>query len=167
MLPVDGCVDAPPDYSVPSLVPPVLITSQIDPATTGVASVPATASTFDFDVPFRADDGGQDLHAYFVIDLDPTKDVSPTSDVDDNAVPSDPRPFAEQTGREVSEAWQLPDNRPVGCHTITMILSPHDNFVRSYETRDPLDAAQVTWFLDFLGPTGAAHSCFPTGSVGP
>ena len=151
---------------MPFLVPPVIVTSQVDPPPSVVTPIPASDTSFTFNIPFRSDE--QSLVANFILDFDPKNVTGIIQDQQDEA--SDPRPFAEQSGptaansRSVSWTWpSIP--RPIsGCHALTMILTRSDNGF--YGTKDPLDAAQVTWFLDMLDVDGTSHKCGPTSSSG-
>jgi hypothetical protein len=161
-----GCVDPPPQYSAPDLMPPVIIGAQVDPPTATVTNIPAAAQEFPFTVPFRADDGGQEIVAWFVRDLD-LNDVAKSIILTTVYPPGDPRPFAEQLTpprSAVAWTWKLPEPRPTGCHTVTMILSRINNYRSLYLTKDETAAAQVTWFLNILGPSSdPLKTCWPGG----
>lgn len=151
---LSGCLDPPPEYTVPDPVPPVLIVDQISPLTTSV--VHTNSARVPFIVPFRADDAGQALYSLFVPDM-PAGPIS-TSKVHGGLVPADPRPFAEQTNRRVEfpdSGWDWSEVGQ-GCHTMTMILSRLNNLdfttkIGVVTIKDDLAAAQVTWLLS-LGP---------------
>ena len=159
-----GCIDPPPEYSAPERLPPVILTTGIDPPVTKVATISLQAQQVTFDVPFRSDDAGEDLSAFFVLDIATTQDIDYSLVKRQvKPVPADPRPFLEQDGRHVTGTWgPLGDDssRPSGCHTMTMILSHLSNFGEQYETSDPLDVAQVTWWLDIRSAEGGAV-CWP------
>jgi hypothetical protein len=154
---LSGCLDPPPEYTVPDPVPPVLIVDQIVPKTTTI--VQTNFPTVSFIVPFRADDAGQALYALFVPDM-PAGPIS-TSKAHGGPVVADPRPFAEQTGRSVTFpdpgwTWQADQVSP-GCHTMTMILSRLNNLdfttkIGVVTIKDDLATAQITWLLA-LGPS--------------
>jgi hypothetical protein len=170
-LGVTGCLDATPQYVAPSPVPPVIDYAGVVPTTTAVTTIRATVSLVQFTIPFRSDDEGQQLRALFIRDFDPTKDPAQAAVVQDILSDADSRPFAQQLtnglpDRSITFPWQLPsDTRPVGCHTLTMLLSHKNNFQTYYLTSDDLDVAQVTWFFDFLQAGGTASSdCFVTGT---
>jgi hypothetical protein len=162
-----GCVDPPPQYSAPDLVPPVIITAQVDPPTSTVTNIPAAATEFPFTVPFRADDGGQDLEVYFVRDLD-LNDVASSINLANFTLPADSRPFADQLDPPrppVSWTWGIREPRPTGCHTVTMVLSRRNNYRSFYLTKDETAAAQVTWFLNILGPASdPQQTCWRGGA---
>jgi len=146
-----ACLDAPPEYSVPDQIPPVLVTSQIAPPTRDVVVVPAAASQVDFLVPFRSDDSGEDLTALFVLDM--ARQVTFPFILDAVPVLADPRPFAAQDPARVVTYLYTWTERPVGRHRVTLILTHESNFSTRYEVQDALDAAEVTWILDFGGGT--------------
>jgi hypothetical protein len=167
-----GCFDPPPEYSVPIQVPPVVDTASVVPPTTGVTTVTAGVDTLTFTVPFRADDGGEEMLAYFVEDIPTTTDPGAVL-AQPVHIPPDPRPFSEQK-RSVVWPWAVPklDSKsdPTGCHTVTMILSLKSNFTGLYGTTDELATARVTWFLDIRDPNAVSttSTCGPyPGTVTP
>jgi hypothetical protein len=158
-----GCFDPPPEYSVPVLVPPIVDVPNVDPPTTTVKTV-NLAEQLPFEVPFHADDGGEEMWAYFVEDI-PSGDADPRALLS-NAVrdPPNSAPFDEQK-RSISWVWTVA--APTGCHTVTMILSRKSNFGTGlYQTTDELQTARVSWFLDIRDPSAATPSAvcgpFPT-----
>jgi hypothetical protein len=158
---LEGCLDPPPQYSTTDQYPPVVQGAMVDPSP--VRIIYTTASEVLFTIPFRSVDVGEALQAAFVYDFDPT---NPSVALARVPVPADPRPFWEQDGRDVKWAWRL-SPRPTGCHTITMILSHASNFSDLYQTIDPLDVAQVTWFFNIGDPNSPAPSldgCPTTGA---
>ncbi|HVU02879.1 MAG TPA: hypothetical protein VHE30_14060 [Polyangiaceae bacterium] len=163
---ITACLDTPPEYQAAIPVPPVIETSLVTPSTT--APVIVTGDTIDFTVPFRSDDEGEALVAYFVWDL-PTGGDGLDNIINNSVsvVDADPRPFAEQTNREVTFHWPWSSElKPgPGCHSVTMILSHNSNFQigHGYLLVDALAAAQVTWFLG-LGATGT--TCGISGQGG-
>ena len=67
-----SCIDAPPEYSVPDRMPPVIVAALVVPPTTRIISAASSPGTLTFTVPFRADDSGvgEGLHAHVVRDTD-------------------------------------------------------------------------------------------------
>jgi hypothetical protein len=163
-----GCIDSPPEYSVPDPVPPVLIVSRADPPPTVVTAI--SQPPVDFNVPFRSDDL-EGLKAYFLLDLQPAEPgVDYQAVQKELPVPADSRPFAEQVNRKVEYpwTWSAGGGPAPGCHTMTMILSHVSNFVEEYVVRDDLDSAQMTWFLNVLSPDGTStpQSCVTASQPG-
>jgi hypothetical protein len=149
-----GCLDAPPAYQVPDLVPPVIMTDKLDPPTSSL--VRPSSRLVKFNVPFRADDAGEGLLAYFILDIpagNPKFDHVVGNPV--QIVP-DPHPFAEQTKRSFDFSWAL-TNVDVGCHTLTLILSHEGNFdfkTGEVKVKEPTAAAYATWFFELSPPCG-------------
>ena len=125
-------------------------TTRVVPSPAVVTPIPAEAdASFTFNIPFRTDDGGQDLYANFILDFDPIK---LTGTVQQQVPGSVDRPAAlrradradrYRTSRSVSWTWSIP--RPLSaCHALTMILTRTDNFNGLYTAKDDLQAAQVT-----------------------
>jgi hypothetical protein len=163
-----GCVDPPPEYAAPERLPPVVTTTDVYPSLTQVTTYSAQTEEIVFTVPFRSDDAGEDLRAFFVLDIGPTQDADFSQIKADPLVPADPRPFADQADRQPLEGrWKLNVGvRPSGCHTMTMVLSHATNFDTAYHTVEPLDEARVTWWLDLQPVTtdGAPGPvCWPNG----
>ena len=162
-----GCFDPTPEYTVPDPVPPVIDVSDTKPATTIVYST--NTESVNFNVPFRADDAGETLLAYFIPDI-PPRAKPPIANLE--PVIPDPRPFAEQTGRAVTFNWNWynPPTLDVGCHTMTMILARASNIVTTagvVDVVDPLEAAQVTWFLALSRASQQADcASWPNASTG-
>ena len=141
-----GCFDAPPEYQEPTRIPPVIIMNAVSPS---VASLyVATESPIPFEIPFHADDTGQQLVASFVLDLE----IGTKEFVDQLDVPPDPegRPFAQQTKRIASYPWKW-DPSIAGCHTMTAIIADQSNFQNYIVPRNELLEARVTWFLWLRG----------------
>lgn len=161
MTPVlSGCLDAPPEYQVPDQVPPVIMTDDVQPPTNSLNR--PSLNKVPFTVPFRADDGGEGLLAYFVRDI-PSGKPGFTNVIDNPAVRinADPRPFAEQTKRSFEFDWNW-GSADAGCHTITLILSHESNFnLRNGEVDviDPTKAARTTWFFELYDSTTTVPSC--------
>src|ERR1043165_9624299 len=93
-----GCFDAPPEYSEPTRIPPVIIASQCDPALTQRFDPAVLGNSATFKVMFHADDFGLNLRARLYRDL--TLSGRPEL-LDDKQVVGDPRAFADQVGRYV------------------------------------------------------------------
>lgn len=150
-----GCFDSPPEYKVADRLPPVISTWGVQPTLTNIVQIdPALGVTFT--VPFRSDDAGEDLKAFFIENIPEQLDF--THIIDEQPVPADPRPFAEQTNRYVNEPpWNTAGK--TGCSTVTLILSHASNFTRGWLMVDPLDSAQVTWTFEFLDPSGQNPGC--------
>lgn len=158
-----GCFDAPPEYKVADHLPPVISSWGVTPSLTSINVMTWPHGEVQFTVPFRSDDAGEDLKAFFVENIPQQVDYrSPTCQtcdfIDEIPVPADPRPFAEQKNRLVSlPSW--PTTGKIGCSTVTMILSHETNFIRGWQMRDSLDSAQVTWIFDFLDQAGTSPGC--------
>jgi hypothetical protein len=147
-----GCLDTPPEYSEPTRIPPVILTSLVDPPPTTLYAT--SASTIDFKVPFHADDVGERLLSVFVLDVGL---AAPTVIAEPQVVPVD-EPFAEQKKRVLEYPWPWNnDPRLVGCHTMTAIISDQDN-VSFYHTTDPLLETRVTWFLWLQDPSATTDT---------
>lgn len=159
---ITACLDTPPEYRAAIPVPPVIETSLVTPSTT--APVVVTGSSVDFKVPFRSDDEGEPLIAFFVYDY-PTGGNGSENRIIGVPVDADPRPFAEQTGRVVDYPWAWENDVKDGCHSVTMILSHRSNFdlLKGYVPTDALAAAQVSWFLG-LGAQGPACAVTAPGA---
>jgi hypothetical protein len=141
-----GCFDAPPEYSEPTRVPPVIIADSCTPPLTALY-IPATNSTsIDFKVAFRADDAGLSLRARAVRDIT----IGTPSFVDEDEPPPDERAFADQEPRSVTLTWEwTPQGVGMlqGCHTVTVIIADANNILGLYGARDPLQEARMTWFV--------------------
>lgn len=153
-LALSGCLDAPPEYRVPDQVPPVIMTDDVTPSTSGVNHPSATVP---FTVPFRADDAGEGLLAYFILDISSGKPKF-ASVIDHPTIPvnADPRPFAEQEKRTVVFPWNWSTSTSAGCHTVTLILSHESNFNTrdgAVDVLEPTKAARVTWFFELADAT--------------
>ena len=142
-----GCFDAPPQYSEPTLVPPVIVADKCDPPTAHLF-MPATLGTQEatFKVLFRADDGDQNLKARLCLDID----LSPREQLlKEVPVTPDPRAFADQDPpREVDLpwAWRL-DERSFGCHVVTAIVTDGNNFDGLVGTVNSFAAARISWYV--------------------
>jgi hypothetical protein len=164
---VVGCFDAPPTYSVPERLPPVIDAARSQPSTSDVFST--NAGTVAFDVFFRADDDEDDpLRAYVVHDLPAGPPTSSNTVLDRSSLPLDPRPFEDQfkdPRRTLSFLWAVGETVTGRCHTVTLILSYVSNFNDvAYTLADPSLAAQVTWFLDLTGKASADDTaCWASG----
>lgn len=141
-----GCFDAPPTYSEPTLVPPVIYADQCKPPSSHLYSIPATAvGDATFTIAFRADDGGRTLGARLGRDI--TKGPPPALLLTEAKIPPDPRAFAEQDpARSVELTWpHTHDKGNYGCHVITAIVSDESNF--DYLDTPPFVAARISWFV--------------------
>jgi hypothetical protein len=158
---LSGCLDAPPEYRVPDQVPPVIMTDDVLPST---SSVNHPSVKVDFTVPFRSDDAGEGLLAYFVRDI-PSGKPSFGYVIDNPAIRinPDPRPFAEQDNRTFTFPGWTWTSDEAGCHTVTLILSHESNFnLRNGEVDvlEPTKAARTTWFFELSDPTASVSpSC--------
>jgi hypothetical protein len=141
-----GCFEAPPEYSEPTLVPPVIYPDQSKPSTTQLYQ--PTGAEANFTIVFRADDGDRPLKIKLIsrASLSPTE--RPIADVD---LTPDPRAFADQLDppRSVDLPWQwrLGLENPFGCHVVTAIITDVDNFEGLVGTKDPFTAARVSWYV--------------------
>jgi hypothetical protein len=156
MIPaLTGCLDAPPQYQVPEQVPPVITMDTVIPPTSSLNR--PSRGVVQFKVPFRADDAGEELRAYFIRDIPSGKPDFTHVLAKFVSVNADPRPFAEQASRYFEWPW---DNIvDVGCHTVTLILSYASNFNTAngaVEVTEATRAAYVTWFFELPDSTGAA-----------
>jgi hypothetical protein len=163
---LSGCLDPPPEYQVPDQVPPVIMTDNLVPATSSLNRPNTEPVTFT--VPFRADDAGEGLLGYFLVDIPSGKPRIQTPAVPINA---DPRPFAEQTDRSFSFPWTWSKTVNPGCHILTLILSHRSNFDTTngdVDVRDPTKAAYATWFFELSDPSSAVPPCgnWPDPSTG-
>ncbi|HVW29955.1 MAG TPA: hypothetical protein VHC69_31550 [Polyangiaceae bacterium] len=144
----EGCLDSPPQYTEPTPIPPQIFANLAQPPATSL--VVTYSSSIDFNIPFRADDDGQQLTAFFIRDIDSDGQSTPVKFID---VPPDPlkRPFAEQQMPYRSLDWPWGWNADgngtlAGCHTMTVIITNPSNF-RIDATPDDLPVARLTWFL--------------------
>ena len=145
-----GCLDDPPQYTEPTRIPPQIISNGADPSP---ASLVVTTDSIDFTIPFRADDEGQQLTAYFIRDISNSSNSAAVDSVD---VPPDPlkRAFADQetnntADRTLKWRWDWNANGSgtlVGCHTMTVIITDPSN-IRISVTPNELQVARLTWFL--------------------
>jgi len=167
-----GCLDPTPEYSVSDRVPPVIQATGVTPSPTDLVRVALTQDVVSFTVPFRSDDAGEPLWAYFVEDIaDEINSMGSgchtCQSIDVQKVSADPRPFADQEQRSLTGTWAFSTGRPSGCHTVTLILSHLSNFTRGWQVSDPLDSAQVTWTVIFQDSDSAWPVCSDTGVASP
>lgn len=148
-----GCFDSPPEYKVADRLPPVIDAWGVDPSVTKIVPIDPAVGV-NFFVPFRSDDAGEDLSAYFIKDI--PRQLDTTHVIFQQRVAADPRPFAEQD-RHIAWSWNTANE--TGCATVTLILSHVTNFTSGWLMTDPLDSAQVTWTFEFLDPSGQNPGC--------
>ena len=161
-----GCFDAPPTYSEPTLVPPVIFADQCSPPTTHLVNASFMGDA-KFTVAFRADDGGRTLGARLGRDI--TLGPPPASLLTEAKIAPDPRAFADQDpARSVDLSWpRTHDKNNYGCHVITAIISDESNF--DYLDTPPFVAAQISWFVwvpDPDKPTPQTVDCFDPNRAG-
>jgi hypothetical protein len=148
---LSACLDAPPEYSVPTRIPPVIDADQVVPSTIQIHVVPDPSSLVQFNVPFRSEDAGSPLLAHFLLDYVADGQRSKVVGFVD-VEPSD-RPFFEQDGRGVVLPWLVNDGSDdvlLGCHSVTLILNYADNRVRDslFLPFDSSLAAFQTWWFN-------------------
>jgi hypothetical protein len=142
-----GCFAAPPEYSEPTLVPPVIFDDQVKPSTTQLYQPTGDAN---FTVVFRADDGDRPLKLRLALDISLSPTEHPITEI---TLTPDPRAFADQTpARSVDLTWQWALEKEIGCHIVTAIITDADNFKSLVTTHDPFAAAQVSWYLWLKDP---------------
>jgi hypothetical protein len=161
-----GCFDAPPQYSEPTRVPPVIVADDCKPPLTEVYIT--TGNSADFTVAFRADDAGLSLSARAVRDIT----IGTPRYVDDKPIAPDERAFADQDVRSVTLHWQWTAVELVGlkgCHAVTVIIADASSFKSLYETKDILQEARMTWFVWLSDPSAApdemlVNKCAPNSA---
>lgn len=160
-----GCFDPAPQYSEPTLVPPVIVADLCDPPTTQLFRPPPQGEA-QFTVVFRADDGDRSLKARLGLDI--TLSSRPQG-VDEKSIAPDPRPFADQEdpSRAVSLSWPW-DKNDYGCHVVTAIITDGNNFNGLVGTLDPFAAAKISWFVWLQDPDKPAElvTCFDPNAAG-
>lgn len=156
-----GCLDPPPTYEAAERLPPVIQSWGVEPTLTRIVPIAATEEQVVFTVPFRSDDAGEPLKAFFIENI--PQQVDFRFIIEEKPVAADPRPFSEQVDREVSFSWVTIGR--TGCSTVTMLLSHASNFTRGWQMTDPLDSAQVTWTLEFLDSSGTSQGCILPGGA--
>jgi hypothetical protein len=164
-LVLPGCLDATPEYSVPERIPPVIITSQLDPAP-GVITNIGNVDSVPFHASFRSVDAGEDLDAKFVFDIE-TLDCDQGSEPDcfaivfEEHIPAKAESFSEQatSPHEVGFTWVVRDRDRTenpNPHTMTMFVTHSSNFTSGWPVIDPLETAEVTWFFNLAAPADEA-----------
>jgi hypothetical protein len=139
-----GCFDAPPQYSEPDRVPPVIAADLCDPPVTSLFVSDDEPALLD--VAFRADDAGRKVAACFVRDFGTGADAF----VDQQPAIPDPRPFAAQTIRDVSTKWYWKrEGVQPGCYTVTAVVADQNDFSGKCVTGSDhsLKEARVTWYV--------------------
>lgn len=172
MLALTGCLDGTPEYRVPTRAPPVIITSEVTPATTEVALIPEQQDTVPFSIPFRSEDEDEkDTLVYtFWKNLDPAQTQEDTSKLlGIGGMSAVLVPFDEQGNPERTIHWTWTvGTHPTGsmsCVSVTMILTHDRNKVQG-TAGQPIDearAARVTWWFDFQdsNPDTPEIGCLP------
>jgi hypothetical protein len=169
---VAGCFDAPPEYTVPGRIPPVLNSLEAVPSLASINLVDPQDLTINFNVPFRSEDAGQPLQALFIRDFVPTERENNAKIIVGLDIEPSLEPFQDQTGRVVAYEWNVQDPRPdPGCHSVTLIFTYDDN-IASNRFYTPLDDALVateTWWFVFETQNGseATFECRPSSGSTP
>jgi hypothetical protein len=148
-----GCFEAPPEYSVPERIPPLLDEASAQPPIRVLYEV--NSASVDMTIPFRVSPSEEDVQALFIIDVGSDNDVVLCLD---NATPADTQ-FLCKNG------WT---NVDPGCHTITVRASYVNNF-DGFEIDDPSLGTETTWFANLYNPTDPNApppvDCFPQGPL--
>jgi hypothetical protein len=141
-----GCFDAPPEYSAPERLPPLLDEAA---ATPPISSLYVESSPkINLTIPFRVNPSEDDVQAVFVIDLG-TEDFAICFD----------KPLPGDTRFGCNETWSRIDQ---GCHRITVRASYVSNFRDNITVDDASLATEATWFAALEDAQGTAD-CFPEG----
>jgi hypothetical protein len=157
-----GCLDAPPEYSVPEQIPPIILAGQVDPSPGRVHEIRAGQEDEKFNVPFRSRDLGEELSAY-LFRFDPPRGPDQLVRTQIN-IPPDDRPLSEQAERSVALTWTFPaPNELQGCQRLTLVLSHESNFGSTDDNDpvalDPDRAARVTWWFNFSPESTLFSDC--------
>jgi hypothetical protein len=144
---ITGCFDAPPEYSVPELLPPLLDARGASPP----ISTPyrTSAAITDLRIPFRVIDSDDAVQAAFILDL---------------GVPGMERQlYSNKTvqGDTIFNCkgdWKLVTSP--GCHTITVRASYVRNFEDQYDVTDLSLASEATWFAALSADDSHLEVCF-------
>jgi hypothetical protein len=139
-----GCFDAPPEYSVPERLPPILDEASAAPPMNTLYESKLQTPT-DLRIPFRSDTSEEELQAAFIVDADSGHEVTLFID---KAGPGD-------TQFECKANWPVDP----GCHTITVRASYVRNFGDNTTVKDPSLATEATWFA-LYGSVMPTVDCF-------
>lgn len=142
-----GCFDAPPEYSVPERVPPILDEAGATPPITSLYA--PEGSRFDLSMPFRVSATEAEVQAIFIVDSKSGAEVQLCPNF---RAPGDTR-------LECRDAWTIVSP---GCHTITVRASYQGNFDDGFVPKDPSLATEATWFASLEDPEDLDPvDCFP------
>jgi hypothetical protein len=144
-----GCFDAPPEYSVPERIPPILDEASAHPP---MNTLYESKQQTDLRILFRADPSEEELQAAFIVDADSDHEVTLYVD---KAFPGDAQ-FECQANWPVGE----------GCHTITVRASYVTNFGDNNLINDPSLATEATWFA-LYGSAKPTVDCFKFSAAVP
>jgi hypothetical protein len=149
---ITGCFDAPPEYSVPERVPPLLDEASATPAISDLYELKLPKT--DLNIPFRVSATEEDVQAVFIIDLGEDGEVTLFTD----------RPARGESLFACAQAWAN-YTRP-GCHTVTVRASYVPNFGDGPAVKDPNLATEATWFTSLVNPASTVPpvECFPRGA---
>ena len=162
ILAVGGCLADPPTYSNAQQIPPFVIEGRVSPPPGELFVIPASeGNQMSVSVPFRSEDLGENVIGLFYLDLR-SGDESPILLQDPTTHP--PGSFFQEEERELEAVLS---GLPVGCHTVTLLMTQQGNFTTG-RVADESGVGRVVWWLNVeSGPSKTLLEDCPTnGSVG-
>ena len=158
MLFATSCIVAdPPQYRDPVQSRPQLIVYRADPPTQQILVVdPSSNLGTKFNVPFRSEDGGEDLSGVFFLDYQVSPGEKYQGSLNLTASTFD------NTDRAAIYFWK-PVGVTQGCHYMSLVLAHRSSFldgdaIHLDKTLGDKDAAIVTWVVNFRPDPGQEHT---------